>query len=266
TKTLTTNMSGFLDNIGNASSKTASSVENTVDSLNKINENLDVVREINHDNRMKMEGINHSIENIAATTQEINSSISELNEQVTHLHKESEKVSEDSVTLNEISNSLFDVIDPIGKIEGILDETTGLMGKMTQDRFYMIDNGMFIQSVNGAITAHKKWVDSLKNIVDLKETTPVQTNPQKCGFGHFYYAMNPKDKQIAEIWKEIEKKHSSLHGTGKDTMELVKKGDTVKAMQQYNKAVEMSKDLLRDFEQVNQRATELTKQEINVFD
>lgn len=265
TKTLTTNMSGFLSNIGQASEKTSSSVENTVASLNKINESLDVVREINHDNRVKMEGINDSIVTVAAAAEEINSSIAELSEQTESLRDESSVLSDNSGVIKEVSKSLFDVIDPIDKIETILDETSTLMGKMTQDRFYMIDNAMFTQTVKSAIEAHTKWVETLKSMVEGKDGL-LQTNPQKCGFGHFYYAMDPKDPIIMQIWKGIESKHRKLHDDGKTAVSLIKQGDSRKAVQVYNNAYNASKDLIKDFETIVARSAELTKQAINVFD
>lgn len=41
-----------------------------------------------------------------------------------------------------------------------------------------------------------KLLKNLERIVTEKTIFPLQINDKKCGFGHFYYAMNPADNKI----------------------------------------------------------------------
>lgn len=266
TKNLTGNMASFVTNIEQASEKSAKSVGNTAKSLGSIEEGLKVIHGINQENRSKVEEINHSIGDNVSVSREINNSMSHMNSQIDSLNEKSMYVSQEAESVKDISTGLLNVIEPIGDIEAQLDETAALMGNMVLDHFYMIDNGIFIQSINSAIDAHKKWVSTLKAMVDSNTAVPLQTNPKKCSFGHFYYAMKPKNKEIAEIWKVVEQKHRNLHEGGTAVIKAVKEENTQKARDSFNKLEALSEELIKDFKNIQTAAEKLTQNRKNVFE
>lgn len=266
TKNLTNNMASFVTNIEHASEKSAKSVGSTAKSLGSIQEGLEVIRSINQEELCKVEEINGTIENIASVSKEINESMSLLDTQITSLNGGSELVNQDAERVKGISTDLLKVIEPIGIIESQLDETAALMGNMVLDHFYMIDNGIFIQSINSAIDAHKIWVSSLKEMVDKQCTSPLQTNPKKCAFGHFYYAMKPKNQEVAQIWKSVEEKHRSLHEGGGIVIKAIEDGNIHKAEEAYKRIYDLSMDLIGNFEAIKAAAEKLTQNKKNVFE
>lgn len=266
TKNLTGNMASFVTNIEQASEKSAKSVGNTAKFLGNIEEGLKVIHGINQENRSKVEEINHSSGDNVSVSREINNSMSHMNSQIDSLNEKSVYVSEEAEKVKDISTGLLNVIEPIGDIEARLDETAVLMGNMVLDHFYMIDNGIFIQSINSAIDAHKKWVSSLKAMVDSNTVSPLQTNPKKCAFGHFYYAMKPKNNEIAEIWKIVEQKHRNLHEGGTAVIKAVKEENTQKARDSFNKLEALSEELIKDFKNIQTTAEKLTQNKKNVFE
>ena len=232
TKNLIGGMNEFLTSIRQASNTSNFSVDKTVKSLEKINENLDVIVETGKQNRRDINNITETVSMLAANSEEINTSI---------------------------------VISPVINMESDLDKASKLIGNMVKDVYYMTSNDLFIETVNKAIEAHKVWVKNLKNIVDTRKIIPLQTDSHKCGFGHFYYSMLPNNKEILLIWKGIEEKHTMLHNIGADIIKRIKSGQDVSS-NDYIKAENISKELINKFNEIIHLSNNLSKININVYD
>lgn len=266
TKTLTDNMGKFVGDIQAASSQSVESVETTVNALGLIHDNLAVVVEVNTDNRERLKEINESLTNITATGEEISSSMNEVDSHIGFLNQRLDGLNADAKNLDQLSQQLSKVIAPMCTIEDNLNHTAQSMGKMAHDSFYMPDNAMFIENVNKAITAHKNWLKTLDEMICNEKPQPLQTNEHKCGFGHFYYAVKPQNKEIQAVWQEIERKHKQLHGYGAQAIAALKHGNPEEARAAYKKAEDISKTLLADFDTVIKLSQKLDKEGIRVFE
>lgn len=266
TKTLTDNMGKFVGDIQAASSQSVESVETTVNALGLIYDNLAVVVEVNTDNRERLKEINESLTNITATGEEISSSMNEVDSHIGFLNQRLDGLNADAKNLDQLSQQLSKVIAPMCTIEDNLNHTAQSMGKMAHDSFYMPDNAMFIENVNKAITAHKNWLKTLDEMICNEKPQPLQTNEHKCGFGHFYYAVKPQNKEIQAVWQEIEGKHKQLHSYGAQAIAALKHGNPKEARAAYKKAEDISKTLLADFDTVIKLSQKLDKEGIRVFE
>lgn len=266
TKTLTSNMGAFIENIHTASTKSVTSVDTTVASLNQINENLSVIVEGNIENRKRLQAINENLTNIAATSEEISSS---MNEVENHAHQLDERVfsmSLDAKHLNDISLRLGDVVKPMTEIEENLRSTNKEMGRMALDPFYMPSNQVFINAVKNAVGAHKNWLVALDNMIAEGKAQPLQTNDHRCAFGHFYYSVQPKNGEILKIWADLREKHKQFHANGGQAIMSLKKENVSTAREYYNKAVAVSEHLLKHFENLITLAEKLDKEGIRIFE
>lgn len=266
TKTLTDNMGKFVGDIQAASSQSVESVETTVNALGLIHDNLAVVVEVNTDNRERLKEINESLTNITATGEEISSSMNEVDSHIGFLNQRLDGLNADAKNLDQLSQQLSKVIAPMCTIEDNLNHTAQSMGKMAHDSFYMPDNAMFIENVNKAITAHKNWLKTLDEMICNEKPQPLQTNEHKCGFGHFYYAVKPQNKEIQAVWQEIEGTHKQLHSYGAQAIAALKHGNPEEARAAYKKAEDISKTLLADFDTVIKLSQKLDKEGIRVFE
>ena len=266
TKALTSNMDQFIGSIHSASRKSVESVDTTVNALNQINHNLTVIVEGNIENRKRLQAINENLTNIAATSEEISSS---MNEVENHAHQLDERVysmSLDAKHLNDVSMRLGEVVKPMTDIEKSLRATNKEMGRMALDPFYMPSNEVFIGAVKSAVGAHQNWLVALDKMITEGQAQPLQTDDHRCAFGHFYYAVQPKNESILKIWAALRDKHKQFHANGGQAIMLLKKGDQAKAREYYNKAVDVSKHLLKDFEELIALAEKLDKEEIRIFE
>jgi hypothetical protein len=106
----------------------------------------------------------------------------------------------------------------------------------------------------------------LKSIVDTRKPAPLQTNPRKCWFGHFYYAMNPANPKIVDAWKKLESEHRQFHSYGQSALDALAKQDYSQAEQVYQKAKALSNELLADLKNIIHIVDELDKNHENVFE
>lgn len=266
TRTLTSNMSVFVTNIRTASQQSAESVETTVTALNKINENLTVIVDGNIENRKRLQDINESLTNIAATSEEISSSMNEVENQAAQLDEKVSEVTRDVGVLKEVSASVGEVVKPMITIEECLKDTNRELGKMALDAFYMPSNRVFMESVGGAIDAHRSWLEKLEHMIENGKAEPLQTNDHRCAFGHFYYAVQPKNPEILTVWREIRDQHKEFHANGDKAITALKSGNTNVARDFLKRSEEISKKLLRDFESLVRIAEKLEKENVRIFE
>lgn len=265
TKNLTANMGEFVANIMDASRQSADSVSDTVSNLKDINNSLIEVMNDNTSNKEGVENINDSLKMIFSSSGEMYNSVAGIKEQLRTLNSTCKKVETQSDLLIDASEKLHSIILPVSEIEDELDSTISVMGDMVNDSFYTIKTQTFIDTIESAVLAHKKWLENLSNIVDNRKILPIQIDAKKCGFGHFYYSMSPQNVQIKEIWDKLEGKHRELHGYGEKALRYVREGKYENAADAYEEAEKQSKELLSDFNKIMEIAKELDTKSESVF-
>lgn len=265
TKQLTANMDGFVAEIETAATASSDSLDKSVVELGAMRENLGKVLANNQRNVSNIVSITDSITNIAATSEEIFSSVTNVQDQMGRLREECTALNEQSLGLAAISDDLTRNMKPVAEIEKGLDESAKLMGKMVEDVFYMLNNRQFITNVQNAITAHQNWLNTLGKMVKEKECIPLQTDDTKCAFGHFYYAMNPRNRMISPLWTGLGEKHRRFHSYGKNVIAAIKVEDYARAENEYKQAVKLSEELISDFRKIISNAEALEKENLQVF-
>ena len=265
TKQLTSGMDEFIAKIETAATMSSESLDQSVIELEKMRENLSKVLNNNKKNVSNIVQITDSVTTIAATSEEIFSSVTNVQDQMTRLREGCAALNEQSSLLSDVSDSLKIGMRPVSEIESGLDNAARMMGEMVNDPFYMLSNHHFIQNVKNAIAAHRNWLNTLKKIVDNREYFPLQTDDTKCAFGHFYYAMNPRNGMIAPLWKGLADKHRRFHNYGKSAINAINNHDYAKAENEYDQAKKLSEELISDFREIISNAESLDKQKRQVF-
>ncbi len=266
TKTLTGDMGNFLVNIQDASKKTSDSMESTVTKLEHINERIQNVWKITGSNRTGMNHITDSVASLAAVSEEISSSMNELDNHMQYVNAQCQNLKESTKSLEISSHSIAEIVEPSKTIEKHLDESTKIMGEMARDAFYMLDNQVVLNSLNSAIDAHQKWLNTLKEMAQTGTLKVLQTDCTKCGLGHFYYAYQPLNPKVTDIWKKLGEKHKTFHSFGTDMTKAIRAGNTGNLQEIYKEAEGCSKELISDFHRLIQIIQELTKENVRIFE
>lgn len=265
TKQLTANMEGFIAEIESAATISSGSLDKSAVELGTMRENLSKVLVNNQKNVTNIVNITDSITTIAATSEEIFSAVTNVQDSMGRLREECTALNEQSINLENVSEDLQNNMQPVSEIEKGLDDSAKLMGQMVEDVFYMLNNRQFITNVQNAITAHQNWLNTLNKMVKSRECLPLQTDDTKCAFGHFYYAMTPRNGMISPIWSGLAEKHRRFHGYGKNVINAIKSQDYMRAENEYKQAVKLSEDLIADFRRIIANAEALEKENLQVF-
>lgn len=264
TKSLTDSMGSFLTAILSASKKSLASVDTTVSAMQIMNEGLKVIGDQNEKNEKSVKRIVEYLHTFGGLSHDVCAALINIENQIGIISEESEGVYEQSIELNDIDKFISNVIEPVKRVENTLDNTVKLLGEMSEDVFYMIENKIFADCVKGAATAHENWLNSLKEMSEERKIRPLQTNEKKCGFGHFYYSITPKNKEILNIWRGLEEKHRNLHQCAVSVIaQIENEGDTQNMV---DKAEHFADELQKDFADILHITQELDKKQLNVFE
>lgn len=250
TQKLTGNMGLFVESIRVASEKSAASATSTIEALGVMTDKIKNVWELNDENQKNVSKISGEISSLAAVSEEISSSMAELEAQSANIEAQCDELKSNTTNMRTVCKEMQTVTKPIGQIEHTLDEAAKKMGKMTDDPFFRTRKPEFARYCQTAIAAHKGWLANLKRMVDERTVLPIQLNSSKCGFGHFYYAMTPKTKEVRPIWDALEAKHKKFHDYGTQVQKALFAEDYGKAEQVYKEAENYSKELIADLEEM----------------
>lgn len=265
TKQLTGNMGEFVEGIRGASQKSSRSVDVTIKSLDDINQKINSVWDINDGNQKNVGSISESISSLAGVSEEISSSMNVLETQVTCIESQCSNLSADADMLTQVNNALNDAIQPMDKVENGLDNAVKMIGDMSQDPFYMMENGAFAAHIQRAVEAHTAWLKNLHSMVENRTVMPIQLDDTRCGFGHFYHSVTPVNDEILAVWNALREKHSRFHGYGKDVIDALFREDYDKAESIYAEAETYAQELMADFDAILAATDRLTQTGRKVF-
>lgn len=255
TQKLTASMGHFVTDIHTASEKSVKSADTTIESLQTVTEKISYVWELNEDNRKNLEKITNNIASLASLSEEISSSIIELESRSADIDSQCSVLHENTDKLREQGKNINNIAAPLASIETTLDESAKMMGNMSQDAFYKLEDKNFVVYIEKAITAHKTWLGNLGRIVKERTILPLQINDRKCGFGHFYYAMTPSNPEVLKIWKELGEKHKKFHSYGKQAIDALFDEDYSRAEKVYQEASQYSNTLIQDLENIKRASS-----------
>lgn len=250
TQKLTGDMGSFVEEIRSASENSVKSATNTIDALDAMTDKIKNVWEINDANQKQVSKINGEIASLAAVSEEISSSMAELEAQSTNIEIQCDELKNNTSYMRNVCKEMQAVTKPLVQVESALDNAAKKMGKMTDDPFFRMHKPEFARYCETAITAHKGWLSNLKRMVDEHTVLPIQLDASKCGFGHFYYAMTPKTKEVRPIWDALDAKHKKFHGYGSQVQKALMAEDYSKAEQIYKEAEGYSKELIGDLQEM----------------
>ncbi len=252
TQNLTANMASFVSDIRTASSKSATSADNTIEALGEVTDKINHVWGLNEDNRRHLQRITDNISALAAVSEEISSSMIELENQAVSIDQQCSVLQEDTTFLKSHGQDINNIVSPLQSIEKTLDDSAKVMGSMAKDAFYKLERHDFVAHIDKAISAHKSWLSTLERIVNGKVILPLQVDDKKCGFGHFYYAMVPTDPQVQAVWQPLGEKHKKFHAYGRQAIDALFAQDFDKAKSIYEEAAQYSVTLLQDLERIKE--------------
>lgn len=247
---LTTDIHQLLSEIGGASQKSRESMQKSTQSIEKVNESIVLLAQMVGKNSEEIEQMTDNLSAVSSTSSEISSAMHESTTALESVNTDLQHLSVSAEELKNISSSLGAVAQSIKSVEDEAGRLSSAAGLMVTSGSCVLPNSDFVETLEGAIKAHREWVQSVKAIAASMKPSPLQTDEHKCGFGHFYYSVRPSSEKLSVVWDGVETLHHDLHQKGDVVFSCVKKNDRRAAVQTAKEAEEISNVIVQRLEEL----------------
>lgn len=257
-------MRQFVSQMNKATEESKASLEKSVTSGDRMGEMINGVADSVRENAGQLSEMAENVHGMSVSIEEIRTAIHEINTAMDASTADAEQMANMTTNLSEDATKSVDYAKQLSKID---DDLSAIV----EDVYLGLEQGRrapknteIVDILEKAKVAHKNWLGVLKEIVELGKPIPLQVNPKKCVFGHFYYALAINNSEVATEWKQIGTLHSSFHTIGQTLLSKLNQDlDSRRAI--YDEAVELSKKLMAAIDEVIRRLNQMTRDKREVF-
>lgn len=236
-------MRQFVSQMNKATEESKASLEKSVASGDRMGEMINGVADSVRENAEQLGGMAENVHGMSMSIEEIRTAIHEINTAMDASTADAEQMANMTTNLSDDAAKSVDFAKQLGQIDNDLSEIIEKIYLGLEQGRRAPKNDDIIEILEKAKTAHTNWLSVLKGIVDEGKEAPIQVNPKKCAFGHFYYALSIDNPEISKEWKQIGSLHGSLHTMGQNVLSRL--GQDIDArLALYDEAVELSKKLI----------------------
>jgi methyl-accepting chemotaxis protein len=259
-------MRSFVDHIFNASQEGKESMHRALESTNQMSFKIDAVSKTVGSNIEMLYGVVTNVAEIYERMQGIKIAANEINKAMETSSMDAEKLSQMTLNIHKDAIESVEYAKNIAEIDDKLSIVVGNLYNNLRSGKHAVTNEELTNVINKASNAHIEWLKKLKDMKDTMELLPLQTNPGKCAFGHFYYALKVEHPALKSDWDKIEGLHNKFHKLGDSMMDAIRESRNNDIDQIYDEAAAISTNLLALLDKMNEKIKELTKDGIKVFE
>jgi len=236
--------------------QTSQGVENIVGGIGNLFEKVKGVSEESQRILEQSGKVAESSEQVAASTQQQSATSQEVASAMQNIANYTADLISTVREITETKNRMLSTAKQIEKksssvVEESLNAVKGLKIFLTND---------IVEELQEVLEAHTKWIEKLHKIVAGDISRDLETDPKKCAFGIIASILKnnlPENKEIMEIWQEVDSLHAQLHYKGKDVFEALDRGDIETAKAEYQEAYSVSQNLISIMEKLIEMLSEL---------
>lgn len=259
TKQKLNGMMQFVSSIRTAAEESKTSLNNTIKSSSHMSEKIEAVSDTVSKNVGMLNNIIKGVNTINKSMQGIKIATEEINQAMEASGHDAEKLSSMTKSIHEDARKSVEFAGQISQIDNRLSEMLGAMFQSLEGGIHAISKEEILDVLAKAKNAHIKWIEVLKTSVDEMRIYPLQTNPKKCAFGHFYNAIRINYKEIVEEWKQIGEIHHRFHILGDEVIEAIRNNQKTQAMDLYNEAEVLSMEIIDLMEDIMNKLSLMDK-------
>ena len=252
-------MMEFVNSIHIAAEESKISLNNTINSSTQMSEKIEAVSNTVTQNVDLLNNVIKDVAIINKSMQGIKVAATEINHSMETSKQDAEKLSIMTQSIHEDAIESVEFAGQISQIDNRLSDILNMMFDSLEGGIHAITKEEILNVLEKAIQAHTKWLGVLKSSVDEMRIYPLQTNANKCAFGHFYNAIHMNYTEIINDWQQIGEIHHEFHLMGDKVMEAIKKEQRTEAQDLYNKADMLSKKIINLIESVMDKLKSLDK-------
>lgn len=250
-------MRSFLNSIKETANDSKTSIEGSVKSTGSMSEKIDLVKEAMDRNTRMLSSVSKEVADVDDMIVGIKDSTAHMKQAMLQNSDGAHNIilKTESVTTRAEANA-----GCAKHIEKIDDDLT----KISEALFAELEKGGEVISADAvkailanAKNAHMAWLEKLKAMVSDMKEQPLQLNPSRCAFGHYYLVMDVNNPKIKNEWNQIGTLHAAFHKTGDTVIKAIARQDEQSARDMCAEAEAMSGKLLSAISAVEEKLDEL---------
>ena len=257
-------MRSFVESIHVATAEGKESLINTLRSTEEMNGKIEIVHSTVDQNVAMLKDIVVEVEEINAAMNSIKVSTEEINQAMESSSIDAERLSAMTQSVHLEAQTSVDFAKRIAEIDDRLSQITQYLFAGLKGGSNALKNDEFLDVVEKAKNAHIQWIKTVERIASEMRIEPIQTNSNKCGFGHFYNAVHIDHPEIKDDWESIDEVHHRIHSLGDEIISSVKNNDKEGALIKYHEALETSKAMIEKLDTIYNKVEKLTKEGISI--
>ena len=249
-------MRSFVEQVKQAAAESRESLTRTLEATGEMGERVELVYGAVSNN-------SDMLHNVVDEVKKINTDIQDITNATEEIDRAMGQSSEDAQRLAELAQQINDSTQENVKCANEVERIDDILSQVAQNMYIHMKGGgrtvlpqEFIETVEKAKSAHKGWTAKLLDMVKNMVVQPLQTNGNRCAFGHFYSALQVNNPRMQMLWKEIGSEHRKFHGMGNDVIDAIRRGDGERANSLGRAAKAMSEELLLKLDRVQRLAKE----------
>lgn len=262
------NLSGmrvFVEKMQEAAIEGKESMLRTMDSTNQMGNKIDLVSGTVNQNVAMMNELMSKVKEINGSMQDISSAANDINKAMEISSADAQRLNEMTQNVHEEAQESVQFAKNISKIDDDLSGIAARLYEGLRSGSNAVTNEQLIEVVSKAKDAHIAWLGKLSLMVERMEILPLQTDSQKCGFGHFYHVMNIKHPLIEKDWNAIDQLHHEFHHLGEKAMEAIRIDNEQEAQNVLEKCRQLSDKMLALLSSIERTIKEMSNNYQKVF-
>ena len=200
-------------------------MDNTIKSAEEMSLQIDDVSQTIKQNVQMLDASITGLRRINQSMDEIKASSEDINIAMDNSSREAEKLTLMTHEINDYAVKSKGYAETIAQVDNKLSETTKSMMEALSGGKNDLTNEDILKIVKNAINSHKAWIEKITCMVENMQVIPIQTDGNRCAFGHYYNSIVMRDGKIIELWEGIDPVHHRVHSLGDDIINAIRVGD-----------------------------------------
>jgi len=265
TKSNLASMTQFVDKILEATNDGKDGVDNVMKSTTEMGGMIDLVSENISSNISRLAEMTQSIQELSGRMEDIRISANEVNIAMEATASDTEALIDVSKEVAVEANKTVKFANEISRMDDGFSDTIEMMYKGLFKGRHAVTNEELLDVVRKAKQSHQGWLKKLSDIVKQMKILPLQTNPNKCAFGHYYNALKVENSLIKEEWDSIRTMHKEFHSMGDKIFTAIEKDDESAAVRMLADTTRISEKLLGILGSIEGKITKCSQDKTEIF-
>ena len=251
-------MEQFVSHIHAAAEESIESLDSTLFSTNQMSDKIVTVYDTVNVNVDMLKHVIEDVDNIHLSMNGIKRSADEIDKAMESSSTDAERLSHMTLSIHEEATHSVAYANSISIIDDDLSEIASQMFKNLSCGRHATTAKELQEIISKAKDSHIAWLADLYKMITNMRVYPLQTNSNKCAFGHFYNSLDVDHPELSKEWASIEGIHNEFHTLGDGVIAAVQRNDKEAADDLRKEAVNVSKQLIQILDNLDSKLDNLT--------